>query len=456
MRNTENIDLPVEPRLERDRETTALRAEVAELRRQLQAIHHAADPLENPRRPKSRTVLLLAIAAVAVILAAFFGGFLPRSRRQAEVLADARRDVQALPVVLVHKAARETDGQDLTLPANIQAVAEAPVLARADGYLKRRYVDIGDRVREGQLLAEIEAPETDRQVEQARASVQQARAVVEQASAAVEQARVNQNLSRVTAERWNKLLMRGAVSRQENDQYQAQFQANSSNVQALDRARVAAEQNLAASEANLARLTEVQNYRQVRAPFAGVVTLRNIDTGALVTAGQTLLFRVAQTGSLRAYVNVPQSEADSVHPGQAAALDVDQVPGRSFEGRVVRTASALDPASRTLLTEIQLSNSNGLLMPGMFGQVSLRRTASRSPLLIPGESLIIGAKGTEVATVDQDNRIHIKPVVVGRDLGRKIEVAQGLQDGELVISSPNDQVRDGVRVKAEHAKQESE
>src|SRR5581483_11843495 len=263
---------------------------------------------------------------------------------------------EALPTVTLAPVARSKSDAELVLPGSIQALSESPVLARADGYIKRRYVDIGDRVSAGQLVAEIEAPELDQQVRQAEATLAQARSSLEQTLAHLEQGRSNEGLARVTAERWRNLTLKGAVSRQENDQYQTQYMAQSANVQALEKAVAAARSNVGAAEANLARLTELQGYMKVRAPFAGVITVRNIDAGTLVTAGSTLLFRIAQSNMVRTYVNVPQSDAASVRVGQTARLSLPDLPGRSFEGRVTRTANALDPATRTLLAEVQVPN----------------------------------------------------------------------------------------------------
>ena len=209
-------------------------------------------------------------------------------------------------------------------------MTEAPILARADGYLKSRLVDLGDRVRAGQPLAEIDAPELDQQIRQAEAAVEQAQASLEQAQASLEQGKSNRDLARITAERWKTLAAQGVVSQQDNDQYQAQLAAQNANVQALEKAISAQRSNVAAAKANLARLQEVQGYRVVKAPFDGVITLRNVDVGALVSTGNTLLYRIAQTGTLRTYVNVPQANANSIHVGQPAAVDALQFSGPAF------------------------------------------------------------------------------------------------------------------------------
>ena len=295
---------------------------------------------------------------------AFFVGYIPHHRRDLQLIAEADAQNDSLPEVTVVAAKRGSGMGDLVLPGNIQAVTEAPILARAEGYVKHRYVDIGDHVTAGQLLAEVEAPDLDQQVRQAQAAVQQAQADLARANAALEQGKANESIAKVTASRWDNLVKRGAVSKQENDQYQAQYQAQAANVRALERAVDAAKGNIAAMQANVARLKEMQGYLKVRAPFAGVITLRNVDVGTLVNTGSTMLFRIAQTNLLRTFLNVPQSNASDVHVGQTATLATPELPERKFSGTVTRTANALDPSSRTLLVEVQVPNPDGKLLPG--------------------------------------------------------------------------------------------
>ena len=271
-------------------------------------------------------------------------GYLPRHRRELQLVAEADTHNEALPQVSVMIARRAEGRGNLVLPGNIQAVTEAPILARAEGFLKNRYVDIGDRVAAGQLLAEIEAPDLDQQVRQVQAAVQQAQADLERASAALEQGKANESLAKVTAQRWQNLEKRGVVSRQENDQYQAQYQAQSANVHALDRAVAAARSSVSAAEANVSRVKDLQSYLKVRAPFAGVITLRNVDVGALVNSGSTLMFRIAQTNLLRTYVNVPQSSATRrACRARRRSSAPRKRPRLKFPGKVARTANALDP-----------------------------------------------------------------------------------------------------------------
>lgn len=425
--------------------TTQLEEVEKETAADAKAIAAPPEPARTTEYPSRRTLITLTLMLAVVLVAAFFAGWLPRTHTALQVNADSKEVSTRLPIVTVIPAKRGAVVGELMLPANIQAMTEAPILARADGYLVKRYADIGDRVKAGQILAEIEAPELDQQVQQANATVLQVEAALEQTRAAEDQGKVQEELARVTAQRFGALLAKGAVSRQDNDQYQTQFRAQSTQVQALNRGVEAAQQSLAAARANLARLTQVQSYKQVRAPFAGVVTLRNVDVGALISTGQTLLFRVAQTDRLRAFINVPQSEADSVHPGQSTKLRISDF-DQDIDGRIVRTASALDPSSRTLLAEVEVANPNDKLMPGVYGQVVIRRRSMNPPVVIPGGTLVIGSDGTQVATVGSDNRVTFKQVLVGRDLGQTVEIASGLSEGDLCINNPSDDVRPGVQV----------
>ncbi len=424
-----------------------LRAEIEALKKQLEARKRDQHPPAPPSRPSRGGLVFLAIALLALIVAGFLAGYLPRRKRDQVLAAETRTNLESLPQVTVTPVLRGDARAELALPGTIQPLTEAPVLARASGYIRKRYADIGDHVNEGQVLAEIEAPELDQQILQAQATLQQARSAVEQAQASLQQGRSNENLARVTAERWKNLVARGAVSRQENDVYQAQYAAQQSNVQALEKAVAAATSNAGAVEASLARLRDLKNYQTVRAPFAGVVTLRNIDTGALINEGNTLLFRIAQTARMRTFINVPQSEAGSIRVGQPATLDIPDMPGSKFTGQVTRTSNALDPASRTLLTEIEVQNPDGRLLPGMFTQVDLMVPRRDPALLIPGDTLVVRADGTQVAVVNPGGEVHYVRIKLGRDFGDRLEVLSGLEAGQQVIVNPSDLVREGVKVK---------
>lgn len=423
-----------------------VRTQIEELERELDRLRRQAGVPGGARRPSSWTLRIGAVALTAALAAVFALGYLPRQRRESQVVLESKTRSAASPTVRVAAVRRSPAASELRLPGTIQAITETPILARADGYLLRRYVDIGDRVSAGQLLAEIEAPELGQQVLQARAAVEQARSAIEQAQANYEQARSNEELARVTAARWANLLKRGVVSRQENDQQQAGAKAQAASVAAYAKAVAAAQSSLAAAEANLARVEDLRAYLKVRAPFAGVVTLRNVDAGALVTSSNTLLFRVAEIKMLRTYINLPQLYSAFVRTGMTAGLTLADRPGVRYTGRVSRAASALDPATRTMLVEVQVPNPDGSLLPGMYVQVSLTALRKDPPLLLTADALQSRAEGTRVAVVARDGRIQMRKIVVGRDFGPDVEVLGGLAEGEQVVINPNDEVREGVRV----------
>ena len=245
------------------------------------------------------------------------------------------------------------------------------------------------------------------------------------------------------------------VSKQDNDTAEAQYAAQQANVRALQQGSAAAQSNVTAAQANLSRLNQLKTYQTVRAPFEGVITLRNVDTGALVNEGSTLLFRIAQTGTLRTYINLPQSDAESVKVGQHADISISEFPGRKFAGLVTRTSNALDPATRTLLTEVQLQNSGGVLMPGMYAQVDLTVPRKNPPLLIPGDTLVVRSDGPQVAVVLPDSSIHFTRIQLGRDFGDRLEVLSGLKEGQQLAVNPSDVVREGVKVKPVAAPEKS-
>jgi len=422
-----------------------LRLEIEDLKRQLEEQKRlAAHP--PAKGPSWGTALMVVLLLAALAAAGYYFGYAPRERRELVLEAETRSAGQSLPVVNVKRVARGAGHSTLALPGNIQAVTETPILARSSGYIRKRYVDIGDRVQANQVLVEIEAPELQQQIKQATAAIEQGGSVVQQSEASLLQARANLGLAQVTNDRWKKLLAKGAVSRQESDTYQAQFDAQQANVQALERAVAASKSNVSALEANLARLNELNGYLTVRAPFDGVITVRNVDNGALVTEGSTLLFRIAQTDHLRTYLNVPQSDAAAVRVGQAATIEIPDLPGRKFPATVSRTANALDPSSRTLLVEVQAANPRGELLPGMYAQVDLNVPHANAAAVIPSSTLVVRSDGPQVAVVGPDGVVHFQHIVLGRDMGDQLEVLSGVEEGQQLAVNPSDDVREGARV----------
>ena len=357
-----------------------LRAEIADLKRRLEEQKKAGEARAS--KPSPVTLVLLALIAVGLIIGGFLAGNAPRQRRETMLAAEAKSASEALPVVTVVKVARSDPKTQLSLPGSIQAITEAPVLARASGYVKRRLVDIGDAVTEGQTLAEIEAPEVDQQIRQATAAIAQANSNEQQAEAALKQGQTNENLARVNAGRWRNMFEKKVVSSQENDTYQAQWAAQQANVEALGKAIAAAKSNVAVTQANLDRLNQLKSYQTVRAPFAGVVTLRNIDTGALVNEGATLLFRVAQTGRLRTFVNIPQSEAGIRAEGAGGGAHAS----RSARPRIQRRCGAHLRRARSGHAHAAGRNPVGKPEPRSYaGNVRTGRSDHRADFPIPDD-----------------------------------------------------------------------
>lgn len=404
-----------------------LRKEIEDLKRRLEKqnklVSSEAKQAIERWQPSPSAISLILLVLVILFVVAFFVGWIPLHRRQALIYAEAHERESAQPRVEVIEVTRSTGKSELELPGSIEALTEAPILARANGYIKRRLVDIGDRIAEGQVVAEIEEPEIDAQLAQARADLATAEA--------------NVKLAGITAQRYQDLLKSDAVSKQDVDNYNGDYSAKQAMVQS--------------AAANVKRLEEMESFKHVYAPFSGVITLRNVDVGALVNAGNTLLFRVAQISTLRTYVNVPQSDTDSIHPGQQARLKVANLPRRFFAGNVARTANSLDPTSRTMLVEVQVPNPTGALLPGMYAQVELLSARPEPPLLIPGTALVIRAEGAQVALVRPDRTVHFQPIEIGRDFGDRLEVLAGLQEGNMIIVNPRDDVREGVRVEPDRA-----
>lgn len=344
------------------------------------------------------------------------------SRAEADRDAATWTSEQAVPTVRIIKPTTGAGEEKLVLPGTIQAFSAAPIYARTAGYLRRWYVDIGSRVRAGQTLAEIDAPEVDQQLAQAQADLATAVA--------------NQKLARSTAARWNDLVSQDAVSRQEADEKAGDLAAKTALVNA--------------ARANVERLRALSGFKRIVAPFDGIVTSRSVDTGALVTAGigdATPLFTVADIRKVRIYVRVPQVYSAAVHPGMAASLSLPEYPDRSFKAELVRTAQAISDGSGTVLVQL-LADNDGALKPGAYTQVSFELARSRDVLRVPASAVIFRQDGLAVATVGRDDRVAIKPIVVTRDLGNELEIGSGIAAADQIIDNPPDALAAGDRVQA--------
>ncbi len=365
---------------------------------------------EQPSNPKKGWMIaLLAFVVVALVV---ISGIVPRVRARTALRNETNQ--LAVPAVIVAQPKKSAPAQEIVLPANVQAFKDAPIYARTNGYLKRWYVDIGGRVKAGQLLAEIDTPEVDQQLHQATADLSTAEA--------------NMHLSEITAARYQGLLKSDSVSQQDADNAAGDFAAKKAIVQS--------------AQANLRRLQELQSFEKIYAPFDGVITARNTDIGQLINSGSSTgtkseLFHIAAPGKLRVYVNVPQVYSQATKPGLKADLTLDEFPGRRFEGTLVRTADAIDSASRTLLVEIEVNNPTGELFTGSYAAVHLKLPGSISTYTIPVNTLLFRSEGLRVAVV-KDNKAELIPVTLGRDFGSDVEVLVGLNgDEELVVNPPD-------------------
>ena len=376
------------------------------------------------------------VLVLAIVATAFFVGYLPK-RRAREALAEATKAQQeSVEKVQVLKPTVVSSDRALVLPATIQALEETPILPRANGYVKTWSVDIGDKVTDGQVLAEIETPELDQELAQAQSQLAQA-------NAAVVQAKASADLAHTTVDRTQKLLAGGVTSQQDFDTKQGEAQVGDANLHA-------AQANSAAAAANVQRLKDLKAFSKITAPFAGTITERNIQRGALVTAGQGApLFKVAILDPMRIIVNVPQDVAPGVASNVAADVTVREFPGVKFPGKVARSARALDPATRTMTTEVRVPNSDGKLIAGMYAEVALTLPSPHQVLEIPATALYTDAKGQRVATVDADGKVHFSPVLLERDTGATVLIASGLDPAAKVVKLANVSLVEGAPVEAE-------
>jgi len=373
---------------------------------------------EPPRQKRFPWVLVLVALMVLIVLAA---GVLPRIQARTKLRKETS-DL-AIPVVSVVQPKRSGSAQELVLPANVQAYADAPIYARTNGYLKRWYADIGTHVKTGQLLADIDTPEVNQQLRQARADLGTAQA--------------NLNLSKITADRYTGLLTTDSVSKQEADNAAGDYAA-----------KMAAEQS---AQANVRRLQELLSFQKIYAPFDGVITARNTDVGALIDSGaaggtRTELFHMAQPNRLRVYVNVPQNYSQAAKPGMAANLVFSEFPGKRFQGKLVRTANAIDPTSRTLLVEISVPNPTGQLFTGSYAEVHMAIPAETSLFTIPVNTILFRSEGVRIAVVGKDQKVDLRQITPGRDFGNDMEVVSGLNGDENIIVNPPDSVLAGQTV----------
>jgi len=360
--------------------------------------------------------VLGAVVLLAGAIAAIWG-ISSRARAMTELTRETHE--MAIVTVAVTRPTAGASGEDVTLPGNVQAFTDAAIFARTTGYLKRRLADIGSHVKAGQVLAEIDTPEIDQQLLQARADLATAQA--------------NERLAKTTADRYEDLIKSDSVSRQDYDNAIGTYEARKAAVQS--------------SEANVKRLEELQRFKTIYAPFDGVITARNTDIGALIASGETAkeLFHIASMDKVRIYVNVPQIYSRAAQPGLSGDIAIRELPGRHFSGKIVRTAQTIDPNSRTLLVEIDMDNPTGELMPGSYAEVHLKLPTAATALRLPVNTLIFRSEGLRVAVV-KDDRVHLQPVTMGRDFGTSVEVLSGVTANDRVVVSPPDSLEEGQTV----------
>jgi RND family efflux transporter MFP subunit len=387
-------------------------------------------------KPGTGKVIVVFVLFLAFLGGLFLVGYVPHQAREKETLADASDRNSTLPIVATARPREQVSSQQIVLPADIRANLETAIYARATGYIGKQYVDINDRVTQGQLLAEIEMPEVDAQLLQSKANLLQAKANLEKAKSDAE-------LARRTLDRY-KNLPAAAVSQQDVDQRQAAYDTAVASVAQSSAA-------IAVADADLQRYTVLQGFEKVYAPFAGTITSRNYDIGALVSpaggTGAKELFRLVQSDVLKTIVYLPQTYAAEVRIGQPAYLSVRNYPGKEFAGVVSRPAGELSPATRTMPLELLFDNPSGQLYPGMYGQVRLEIKRQAPVLMIPTAALVFDAAGTQVAMV-RDGRVHMQKVTVGRDLGTELEITGGLTGADDVVTNPSAQLGEGAAVQA--------
>ena len=365
-----------------------------------------------------RKALFLFFVALVVAVVVAVLGIVPRLRARTKL--QQQTDALAAPDVVVAKPQMGAPSQEVVLPGNIEAYIDSGIYARTDGYLQKWYFDIGAHVKKGQLLAVIESPEVDQQLSQAKADLATAEA--------------NAANAKIQATRYQDLLKSNAVSKQDTDTFTTQAASTSTQV--------------TAAIANVQRLEQLTGFEKIYAPFDGTITARNVDIGTLINSGNAReLFHLSQEDVLRVYVNVPQVYAPACVPGVGATLMLAEFPGKKFEGKIVRTAKAIDPASRTLLVEVDVKNPTDELYPGAYAEVHFKLKDTRPTLVLPVSTLMFRSEGLRVGIVENGNKAKLIPITIGRDDGNTVEVVEGLQPDDEVIQAPPDSLIDGETVR---------
>jgi membrane fusion protein, multidrug efflux system len=376
-------------------------------------------PPEVPPAPPRKALTIVGIFVLLLLVAGAITLWTKASHGRA-LAKETERD--SVPIVAVVYPQSEKPDEELVLPGSLQAFEESPIYARTSGYLVRWYRDIGSKVTKGELLAHIDTPEVDQELNQTRATRQQMLAQLE--------------LAKISADRWENLRKSDSVSAQEADQQTSGYKQ--------------AQANLAASDANVRRLEQLEGFKDVYAPFTGVLTRRNVDPGALINAGAGVagreLFDIAQVDPLRVFTNVPQAYAPDIKVGEQTAITLQEFPGQKFVGKVARTAEAIDPGTRTLLTEVDVPNKDGRLLPGSFGEIHFAVGTNVNKVTVPVNAMLFRSEGPRVAVVAPNNRIELRPINIGRDYGTTLEILGGVSPTDRVVINPPDSLEDGQPV----------
>ncbi len=397
----------------RDEEIEALQKRA---RHQPQSIQR---PPEMPPAPPGKALMIVGVLLVILLLA---GGFTMFSRISHERALAKETERETVPTVNVVNPQSEKPDEDLVLPGSLQAYEESPIYARTSGYLVRWYKDIGSRVKKGELLAKIDTPEVDQELDQTKAARQQTLAQLE--------------LAKISADRWENLRKSDSVSAQEADQQSSGYKQ--------------AQANLAAADANVRRLEQLEGFKEVYAPFDGVLTRRNVDPGALINAGAGAagreLFDLARVDPLRVFTSVPQAYAPYIKVGAKTAVTLQEFPGQEFVAVIARTAESIDPTTRTLLTEVDVPNKDGRLLPGSFGEVHFKVGNNVNKVTVPVNAMLFRAQNAQVAVIGADNKVQLRAINIGRDYGTSLEILGGVAASDRIVVNPPDSLENGELV----------
>jgi RND family efflux transporter MFP subunit len=394
--------------------------EIAAMKERSRRQTHAIEPPpEIPPAPPRRALMVVGVALL-ILLAAGAVTLISRASHEQALAKETERET--IPTVAVVHPLAEKPDEELVLPGSLQAFEESPIYARTNGYLVRWYKDIGSRVKEGDLLATIDTPEVDQELNQTRAARQQIVAQLE--------------LAKISADRWENLRKSDSVSAQEADQQTSGYKQ--------------AQANLAAADANVRRLEQLEGFKKVYAPFSGVVTKRNVDPGALINAGAGAagreLFDIARVDPLRVYTSVPQAYAPFIRVGASTTVTLQEFPGQRFSAKVARTAESIDPNTRTLLTEVDVPNRDGRLLPGSFGEVHFAVGSNVDKVTVPVNAMLFRSEGPRLAVVGPDNKVQLRPISIGKDYGTTLEVLAGVSTQDQIVINPPDSLEDGQQV----------